>query len=168
MPRVAAHTLVAALLASAILALPAAGSPPKRGEFVPGQSLAGVRLGMTKQQVLRTWGKRHGVCRSCPRETWYFNYQPFTPEGSGVVLQRGLVVHLFTVWRPAGWRTPEGLVLGAPVTDISRHYGSLDRRECTSYYALLQPGKRAQTVFYVFRNALWGFGLTRPDASPCL
>jgi hypothetical protein len=158
----------AALGGALVLALPAAAAPPRRGELVPGKSLAGVQLGMTKQEVTAAWGKGHGVCRVCPRETWYFNYRPFTPQGAGVVFERGRVVHAFTVWRPSGWRTPEGLTLGDPASEVARAYGSLDRRQCTFYYALLKPAQRAQTVFYVFRDKVWGFGLIRPDASPCL
>jgi hypothetical protein len=164
-------TRFAPLLAFAlvlVVAVSASAAPPRSAEFVPGRSLAGVRLGMTKQEVLAAWGKRHGICRNCPNETWYFNYKRFTPEGAGVVFARGRVVHVFTVWRPPGWRTPEGLVLGAPASEVSRVYGSLDRRQCTFYYALLKPGKTAQSAFYVFRDRLWGFGLTRPNASPCL
>ena len=123
---------------------------------------------MTKRQVLAKWGERHGICRSCRRETWYFNYEPFTPEGTGVVFDRGRVVHVFTVWQPSGWRTPEGLELGDDVSEASRVYGSLDRRECTRYYALVQPGRGAQNVFYVFEGEIWGFGLTERNASPCL
>ncbi len=123
---------------------------------------------MTPAQVLQAWGKRHGVCRKCPDRTWYFNYRPFTPEGAGVVFRGGRVVHVFTVWRPSGWKTPEGLVLGAPASDVSRMYGSLDRRPCTSYHALLKPGKRVESVFYVFRDKVWGFGLILKNASPCL
>lgn len=148
--------------------VPGSAATPKQAEFVPGESLAGVRLGMTKLDVLDVWGERHGVCTDCPRETWYFNYQPFAPQGAGVVFQRDHVAHVFTVWRPAGWRTVQGLTLGAPASDVARLYGSLDRRQCTFYYALLQPTRRAQSVFYIFRDKVWGFGLTRPDASPCL
>jgi hypothetical protein len=158
---------IAGVAAIATIA-PSTAAPPQRAEFVPGKSLAGVRLGMTKQEVVAAWGKRHGLCRNCPAETWYFNYRPFRPQGSGVVFARGRVVHVFTVWSPSGWRTTEGLVLDAPASEVSRVYGSLDRRQCTFYYALLKPGKRAQSVFYVFRDRVWGFGLTRPDASPCL
>jgi hypothetical protein len=157
-----------ALVAALVLVLPAAAAPPDPARFDPGTSLAGVRLGMTGGEVLKAWGKRHGVCRSCPDKTWYFNYTPFTPQGAGVVFRAGRVVHVFTVWRPSGWKTPEGLALGAPASDVSRIYGSLDRRQCTGYYALLEPGKRAASVFYVFRDKVWGFGLTLPNASPCL
>jgi hypothetical protein len=123
---------------------------------------------MAPAQVLQAWGERHGVCRECLDRTWYFNYQPFFPEGAGVVFRRGRVVHVFTVWRPSGWKTPEGLVLGAPSSDVSRMYGSLDRRPCTGYHALLKPGKRVESVFYVFRDKVWGFGLILKNASPCL
>jgi hypothetical protein len=157
-----------ALLAALVLVLPAAAAPPNHARFEVGTSLGGVSLGMTKKQVLAEWGDRHGVCRSCSRTTWYFNYAPFTPQGSGVVFRQGRVVHVFTVWRPSGWRTPEGLTLGDPASDVSRIYGSLDRRACTGYYALLKPGKHVDNVFYVFRDKVWGFGLTLPDASPCL
>ena len=157
-----------ALAAALVLVLPAAATPPDPARFEPGKSLAGIRLGMTGGEVLKAWGKRHGVCRSCPDKTWYFNYTPFTPQGSGVVFRDGRVTHVFTVWRPPGWRTAEGLALGAPASDVSRIYGSLDRRSCTGYYALLKPGKRGDSAFYVFRDKVWGFGLTLPNASPCL
>jgi hypothetical protein len=145
-----------------------AAALPNRGELVPGRSLGGVELGTTKGQVLAEWGERHGVCRSCRRTTWYFNYEPFTPEGTGVVFERGRVVHVFTVWQPSGWHTRQGLELGDDASEASRVYGSLDRRQCTFYYALLEPSRRAQSVFYVFDGEIWAFGLTERDASPCL
>jgi hypothetical protein len=156
------------LLAALVLALPAAAAPPDHAKFIPGESLGGVKIGMTREQVRSAWGDRHGVCRKCARMTWYFNYAPFTPQGAGVVFRHGRVVHVFTVWRPSGWKTPEGLTLGDPASDVSRLYGSLDRRDCTGYYALLKPGKRVDNVFYVFRDKVWGFGLTLRDGSPCL
>ena len=169
MRRVVARVVVAALIATAlVLALPASGAAPQRGDFIPGKSLGGVRLGMTKPQVLQAWGTRHGVCTNCPKETWYFNFAPFAPQGAGVVFKRDHVVHVFTIWRPTGWGTPQGLSLGAPASDVSRLYGSLDRRQCPFYYALLKPSKGAQSVFYVFRDRVWGFGLIPRSASPCL
>ena len=133
--------------------------------FVPGASLAGVELGMTKRQVLREWGARHGVCRDCPRTTWYFNYRPFEPEGAGVVFRAERVVHVFTVWRPRGWRTDDGLTLGAAETEIG---SVLSERACAGYDALLSPGRSADSVYYVYRGKLWGFGLVRPGRDPCL
>lgn len=123
---------------------------------------------MTRAQVREAWGERHGVCRGCRHTTWYFNQEPFEPEGAGVVFERGRVAHVFTLWQPDGWRTEEGLALGAPAAEIARTYGPLDRRSCLGYYALLDEGGEAQTAYYVFDNELWGFGLTLPEASPCL
>jgi hypothetical protein len=158
-----------ALVAAGALALAAAGgSAPSNRLLRPGEHLGGVRIGMTKARVLAVWGARHGVCGDCRRTTWYFNDRPFEPEGTGVVFERGRVVHAFTVWQPRGWRTPAGLELGAPAAEIARAYGPLDRRGCSGYYALLAGDRRAQTVYYVYRNEVWGFGLTVPEASPCL
>jgi hypothetical protein len=156
------------LLAALVLALPAAGAPPTTGEFVTGKSLAGIRLGMTKQEVRTAWGTSHGVCRKCPETTWYFNYEPFAPQGAGVVFREGRVAHVFTIWRPIGWKTTDGLALGADVSEVSRHYGSLDRRDCDGYYALLDREGHVASAFYVFRDKVWGFGLLRENASPCL
>ena len=68
---------------------------------------------MTRGRRAATWGKRHGVCQDCADPTWYFNDKPFEPQGTGVVFDDGRVAHAFTVWRPSGWTTPEGLLLGA-------------------------------------------------------
>ena len=123
---------------------------------------------MTKAQVLHAWGKRHGVCRDCARMTWYFNDRPFAPEGAGVVFARGRVAHVFTVWRPPGWRTSDGLTLGAPAERIGSAYVVLEEVSCTGYTALVAAIAGARSVFYVYRGKLWGFGLMRPDSSPCL
>ena len=101
---------------------------------------------MTKDEVTRVWGGRFGRCRDCEHATWYFNYRPFLPDGAGVAFERSRVSHVFTVWQPDGWRTPEGLILGDPAADIARTYGPLDRRECGRYYALVEPGARGRRV----------------------
>ncbi|MDQ3866977.1 MAG: hypothetical protein M3304_09160 [Actinomycetota bacterium] len=156
------------VLAAAFALAPAAAAPPSDGVLFPGESLAGIELGMTKADVLRLWGKRHGVCRECLRETWYFNYRPFHPEGAGVVFRRSRVVRVFTVWRPRGWRTVGGLSLGAPQAEISDAAVVVDERHCVGYEALVAPGRSAQTVFYAYRGKLWGFALVRAGANPCL
>jgi hypothetical protein len=161
--------LVALAAAAAVAIVPGSrATAPERGLFVPGESLGGVRVGMTKDAVKDVWGRRFGLCRSCRHTTWYFNYRPFAPEGVGVTFERGRASHVFTIWQPEGWRTPEGLDVGAPAVAIARIYGPLDRRDCRGYYALVERGDAAQTAYYVFDNEVWGFGLTQPDASPCL
>jgi hypothetical protein len=141
---------------------------PQRGVLVPGESLGGVSLGMTKAQVRRAWGTRFGRCRSCADETWYYNYRPFEPQGAGIAFRRGRVVRAFTLWKPDGWRTAEAVPLGAPESDVTDTYGALVRRRCVRYTALLMRSERVQTAFYVYDGELWGFGLTRPAVSPCL
>lgn len=157
-----------AAAACVALAVPATAAPPRTGLFVPGESLGGVGLGMSREDVFAAWGKRHGVCKDCEQATWYFNDEPFQPQGTGVELEKGRVSRVFTVWRPTGWKTPEGLFLAADASEIARIYGSLDKRQCARYAALLLPGKKVTSVFYVFRGKVWGFGLMRPRASPCL
>ncbi len=167
-PYRARGVLVTVLVAVALVAPAALAGPPQRGVLVPGQSLGGVRIGMTRAQVKGLWKADFGRCRDCSRETWYYNYRPFTPQGAGVIFQSGRVVHVFTVWQPAGWRTPKGLTLGAMEGEVTRLYGSLEERTCVGYTALVMPGRRAETVFYVDEGVLWGFGLTRPESSPCV
>lgn len=157
-------------LVALALAFPAAAPAalPDPGRLVPGQSLGGVRIGMTKGQVKDAWGKRFGRCRSCQRETWYFTYRPFEPRGAGVVFSGRVVAQVFTLWQPERWRDTVGLVLGAGEREVTRLRGSLPRRECTGYTALVLRGKRADTVYYLDDGSLWGFGLTRPGSSPCV
>jgi len=161
---------LASAVVVAALAFPAtsAGLLPSRGVFVPGESLGGVRLGDTRSEVLDAWGRRHGVCRDCRLVTWYFNLKPFEPQGAAVVFRRSRVVRAFTVWRPRGWRTDEGLALGATSSALAKAVPGLARRSCKRYTALLDPGDmRTTSVFYVYRGRLWGFGLMRPRLSPC-
>jgi hypothetical protein len=158
-------------VAAALLALvvgPAAAEPVSGGLFVPGRSLGAVELGMTRAEVRATWGDRHGVCRDCRRPTWYFNERPFRAQGTGVVFANGRVTHAFTVWRPSGWRTPEGLELGEPGGEIGATYGELTRRQCAGYVALVREDARASSAFYVYEDEVWGFGLVKPGGSPCL
>ncbi|HSK16494.1 MAG TPA: hypothetical protein VK915_10025 [Gaiellaceae bacterium] len=151
-----------------VLAVPAAAEPPTGGSFQPGETLAGVRLGMTRAQVVGTWGERHGVCRGCEKRTWYFNERPFRPEGAGVVFARGEVVHAFTVWQPEGWTTPEGLTLGDEAGEIGSVYGELAEEDCGGYLALVREEPTGRSAFYVYEDEVWGFGLLAPGRSPCL
>jgi hypothetical protein len=163
--------LVATVLAGASLLLAGgstAAEPPTGGTFTPGQSLAGVELGMTRAQVLEAWGQRHGECGDCRQTTWYFNESPFQPEGVGVVFRGGRVVHAFTVWKPEGWSTPEGLELGQQAGEIGATYGELAEEDCLDYVALVREDTDSTSAFYVYDEQVWGFGLMAPGRSPCL
>ena len=158
-------------LVAAALAFPAtsAGALPAQGVFVPGESLGGVRLGDRRSEVLDAWGGRHGVCRDCRLVTWYFNLKPFEPQGAAVVFRRGRVVRAYTLWRPRGWRTNGGLELGATSGALAKAYPGLASRACDRYTAFLRRGNvRTESVFYVYRGRLWGFGLMQARLSPCL
>jgi hypothetical protein len=162
----AVRPVATALLALA-LAAPAAATPPRAGVFVPGRSLGGLSLGMTQAQVRAAWGSGFGDCRGCALPTWYYTYAPFKPQGAGVQFRRGWADAIFTLWRPAGWRTRDGLQLGAREEEVTRRYQTLSRVECGKYSALLLATKASFSVFYTVDGRLWGFGLIRRLVPPC-
>jgi hypothetical protein len=158
----------AALLAFVfVLALPASAAPPGAGILVPARSLGGIELGTSEAEVERRWGRAYGVCQSCRRETWYFNYYAFEPRGAGVELERGHVVAVFTIYSPGGWRTTRGLSLGDPATRVKSFYVAVERVRCRGYDALVLRDRRAVTAFYVLDGRLWGFGLSRRGVPIC-
>jgi hypothetical protein len=156
------------LLAALALAPAAWAPPPTEGTLVPGVSLGGVELGMTRAEVRAAWGDRFGVCRNCRRPTWYFTLVPFEPQGAGVAFRRRQVVHVFTVWSPPGWQATDGLALGADEVDVGAGLVLVDDRACRGYTAKRASTGSTETVFYIHEEKLWGFGLVRPGANPCL
>ena len=140
---------------------------PAHGVFVPGTSLAKVRLGERAPAVRAAWGSSHGVCEGCPRTTWYFNYKSFTQQGAAVELEHGRVVAAYTVWRPQGWHTREGLRLGDAEERIPAVYGALPRTDCGTYSAYVETATNAVSAFYVVGGRVWGFGLLRPGLPVC-
>ena len=157
----------AAIVLVLAFAAPAVAAPPSAGVLVPGRSLGGVELGMSKAEVERRWGLAYGVCGGCATETWYFNYFAFQPRGAGVELRKGRVAAVFTIYQPPGWRTTRGLVLGDSVARITSVYGALVRRECGTYSVLVMPGRRVTTAFYALEDQLWAFALLRPGLPLC-
>ena len=156
-----------ACLALLLAASGAAAAPPRAGLVVPGKTLGGLALGATKAQVRAAWGTRHGVCRDCPAETWYFNLKRFEPQGAGVTFRRGRAVALFTVWSPPDWRTAQGLRIGDPEFRISTIYGTLFQIDCGRYSASTMRSRGVTTAFYVVDEQVWGFGLSRPGQPIC-
>jgi hypothetical protein len=140
---------------------------PQPGVLVPGTSLGGVRLGATRAQVEHTWGRFHGTCRGCARQTWYFTYARFDRHGAAVEFRRGRVAAVFTLWQPAGWKTSRGLTLGSTASQISATYGALPRLQCGTYVAYTRTRPRSVTAFYVVGDTLYGFGLMRPRVPVC-
>jgi hypothetical protein len=50
---------------------------PPAATFVPGRSLAGIRLGERAAEVRAQLGRDYGLCRGCATTTWYFTYRIF-------------------------------------------------------------------------------------------
>jgi hypothetical protein len=147
---------------SLLLAFAIAAQPPKL--LVPGQSLGGIRIGDTPARVTQLWGRRHGLCRSCARLTWFYNERPFKPQGLAVTFRRGRVAAAYTIWQPPGWKTTRGVRTGDPSASMTAVYGALPRVACPGYDTYsLGPGTR----IYVEDDRVWGFGLTRPGEPPC-
>lgn len=152
--------MLAAVLAFA-LALPQAGV------FVPGKSLAGVRLGATETQVRAAWGPHVGVCRDCRHRTLYFTYGKFNQVGTGAEFVRGRAVALYTLWIPTGWRTDKGVRLGDTQLTVNGIYGALPRFECGHYNVLVQRRAGVVSAFCFKGDLLWAFVLQRPSEPVC-
>ena len=159
--------LLAAFAAALLVTASATATPPRAGLVVPGKSLGGLRLGSTRAEVSATWGSRHGVCRDCRAQTWYFNLRKFEPQGAGVSFRRGRVVALFTVWSPQGWRTDRGLRIDDTAARIAGLYGPLLRVDCGTYAVMTLRRGRTKTSFYVVDEQVWGFGLSRLAEPTC-
>ena len=153
--------LSAVLLAAALLAL------PPHATVVPGRSFAGLRLGATGMEVKADWGTRYGVCRGCPRPTWFFVYRPFQPQGAAVSFRAGAAESFYTLRAPPGWHTDRGLRIGDPEGRVTVLYGVLPRAECGTYSALVLRRGTVDTEFYVYAGKVWGFGLSSAGALRC-
>jgi hypothetical protein len=158
---------LAVLVGALVLAAGAPAAPPTGGTLVPGVSLGGLRLGATKAQVERRWGRAYGVCTRCPRETWYFNYYAFQPAGIGVEFDSGRVVALYTLYSPPGWRTAGGVVLGDRIDDVRARHPAAKRTGCDGYFALVLRRGGSHTVFYGLGARLWAFALQDRDLPIC-
>ena len=147
---------------------PAAANRPDAGVLVPGVSLGGAHLGWTTAQVEALWGRAEGHCRSCRRDTLYFNRYAFRPQGVGVELAHGHVDAVFTLWAPAAWRTSLGLRIGEPMIRVEATYPSAIHKSCPNYDAYVLLGRKAKSAIYVSDEKVWGFGLLRADRSFCI
>ena len=161
------RSLAACVVVGLALAAETAAAPPDAGVLVPGTSLGGVRLGWTLRQVTAVWGRAYGRCRSCTSETLYFNRYAFRPEGAGVVLRRGRVAAVFTLWGPAGWSTRQGVRVGDPAIRVSATYGSLPRRQCPGYAAYVLAAKGPRSAVYIVDEKVWGFALLGAGMGIC-
>jgi hypothetical protein len=163
-----AGAFAAAVLLLGLLPGSGRAAPPDAGVFLPGRSLGGISLGASRADVVAAWGRAFGRCRSCRRETLYFNRFAFRPEGAGVELRAGRVVAVFTLWSPRGWRTAQGLRLDEPLLRLEATYRPLHRLRCPGYEAFVLPGSGSRSVAYAVERRVWGFALIAGGRSVCL
>lgn len=147
---------------------------PLRGVLVPGQSLAGLKLGDTASSVKGRWGTKYRVCNTCNvkgsgRQTWFYTYQRDAESlGAAVTFSRqGKVVAVFTLGTPRGWRTQEGLLLGEQIDRVVDLYGRLNWRVCIGYGALSMTKGGIVTSIYTNGESVYGFALTAPTEPVC-
>ena len=159
--------LVPTLLAALTLAVPAAAGLPRAGTLVPGRSLGGIRLGERAHAVRAAFGHSYGVCNDCARPTWYFTYAPLNAQGLAVEFEHRHVVAVYTLWKPAGWHTTNGLRLGATPLAVHRRAGRFRTIACDGYDALVADRAGSRTAYFLFDGSLWGFGLFLANWSPC-
>jgi hypothetical protein len=157
------------VLAAAIVLVPAAAAaPPRKGLFVPGKSLGGLRLRMTPAQVRAAWGSDFGRCRGCAQPTWYYTYRRYHSHGAAVQFRRGRVDAVFTLWAPSGWKTTKGLYIGDNVDRVPGLYGTLASASCPgNYQALTMPTPGGVNALYVVNEKIFGFALLSFRASVC-
>ena len=132
---------------------------PVAATFVPGRSLAGIRLGEPAAAVRARLGRDYGVCRGCATTTWYFTYRRFDDKGLAVELTRGRVSAVYTLWQPDGWQTSGGLTLGSPRGQVPHAIPVT----CPGYEAFVS----GTSVYYVVNDVRWGVGLVQRGRSPC-
>jgi len=161
------RSLVATTVTALALAVPAAAGLPRAGALVPGRSLGGIRLGESQRAVRAALGTFYGICRGCPRRTWYFTYRPFDRHGLAVELTRGRVSGAYTLWRPAGWHAAHKLGFGTSVLAVHRLTRASRTVTCRDYEALVQDSPGGRTAYYLVNGRLWGFGLFPRGESPC-
>jgi hypothetical protein len=147
---------------------------PLRGVLVPGQSLAGVKLGDTVATVKGRWGTAYRLCKTCNpkasgRQTWFYTYmQDAQSLGAAVTFSKqGKVVAVFTLGSPQGWHTQEGLLLGEQIDRVVDLYGHLKWRVCIGYGALSMAKNGTVTSIYTNGEAVYGFALTTPTEPVC-
>jgi hypothetical protein len=119
----------------AFLAMPAAAGAhlpkTKNTKIVPGQSIGGVKLDMTKKQVIGKWGKTTCDQSTC---TWEGPGTPGKNERAVVSFVKGKVVQIAISSATKGsnlkfkpgilskWKTSKGISLGSPKSKVPKAY----------------------------------------------
>jgi hypothetical protein len=154
----------------------AAGHLPTVGVFVPGVSLAGIKLGMTEKQVASILGKNPSLCTAkisdlCREPVYLYEYTHGEPLGVGVKFHsfegNEKVDAVFMLGTIAGWRTKDGLKIGDPVSNIYSFYTTPLDTNCIGFAALSAKSGTITTSFYTADGIVSGFALTEPPEGIC-
>jgi hypothetical protein len=175
--RVALGVLVLTLalaLVPGVQARPAhvAGQLPTRGIFVPGVSLAGVKLGFTQARVKAALGSNYRLCTIansslCKEPLWLYEYQRGEPLGVAVRFHNKIVTAVFTLGAIQGWKTSEGLKMYDPVSNIYSLYETPIYSKCIGFEAFSMKKGGSLSSFYTASGVVYGFALTAPGEAIC-
>jgi hypothetical protein len=156
------------------LARPAhvAGQLPTRGIFVPGVSLAGVKLGYTQDKVKAALGPNYRLCtvansNLCKEPLWLYEYQRGEPLGVAVRFKHKIVSAVFTLGAIQGWKTSEGLKMYDPVSNIYSLYETPIYSKCIGFEAFSMKKGTITSSFYTASGVVYGFALTAPGEAIC-
>jgi hypothetical protein len=164
-----------------VLAPTAAAKFPIHGVLIPGKSLAGVQLGDTPAAVTKLWGSSYNVCTYCGAETtWFYIYptpridmlypngtESYEPLGAAVRFRNARVSAVFTIGSPDGWRTAQGLLTHAEITDAISLYGVLNSVSCIGFGAMTIRAGNVVTSILTTGEAVYGFELSTPNEPVC-
>jgi hypothetical protein len=168
---------------------------PVKGIVVPGQSIGGITLGMSEQQVEQHWGHNFFVCTKCGKNlVWLFEYPGSEPLGAaikfGVPASSGAtsasstksgsktstapvkldptakVVAVFTLGSPTGWGT-KGAMMYDPVSNVYNLFGNTGDAQCIGYDALTVRIGGSTMSFYTASGVIYGYALTAPSQPAC-
>jgi hypothetical protein len=171
-------TLIGLLAALALALVPAtearsAGQLPARGVFVPGVSLAGVRLGFTQAKVKAALGSGYRPCTTemapslCKEPLWLYEYTRGEPLGVAVRFHNNRVTAIFTLGAIQGWKTKGGLKMYDPVSNIYSLYEVPIYTKCIGFEAFSMRKGSVTTSFYTASGVVYGFALTAPGEAIC-
>jgi hypothetical protein len=156
----------------------ATGHLPTIGVFVPGVSLAGVKLGMSQVQVAQVLGKNPVLCTVkitdlCKEPVYLYEYTHGEPLGVAVKFHAPkpkatpVVSAVFMLGTIAGWKTKDGLKIGDPVSNIYNFYSTPITTNCIGFSAFSAKSGKVVTSFYTADGIVSGFALSQPPEGIC-